>query len=1079
MIGTIATGELPLIPELTPGWGVAGAILIVTGASYALIGIRTRWVHCFFSVAFLAAVGVAVLIVYVMSPPIKNAIQGAYVVAVVCTGVVLGGAGLIFRDILECLGCLLGGFCLSMWLLTLKAGGLTGSGGAGTVIFICVFSGAGFAGYFSRWTRPQYMMACIALNGATATVLGIDCFSRAGLKEFWAWIWDLNDNLFPYDADTYPLTRGIRVEQAVTIILMLGGIVSQSQLWNVIKERRARREEERRKGQEAIDSADMKAGDDIERINAHERRQWEAVHGDPKSPVSEHTAYDSGVGDVDSEKKRRHSGTATTVTRPSVTDDMDEIEMAELPADMPTHVVGKSGEELRPEVPPKTKAASEMVMGKSEKEGMVTVRVAVDEVDAVAADEPRGDVQGQNKASTVGRLSEPHLSLKPSTQPRRTVPSTPVPEVVPLPFKVPQFETDEYEDGNRSSFATFADLEDELPARRSVDSKRSSFAKRLSAGSADLFKRLSHNSLAKQLEAARGPSESQEELALPVRGDRDSVAATFDEESSLGEDDARSRFSERPFSTEVKAELGEKPADGVDVVSEAVAEGDAADPAVSSEKGKQKAENDDDSKQGKSVASEADSKAASLTKDRLPRALSKVALSYRTNEWAKHLSHAEIPSPEELQILEPVQPHVADVNEAAVPVNVNELQKTAENAAPPPAMPRTVSAMSVRQSKIQSRVSSAQRLAANLAVPASELAARSPSLGSTSPNPEASGSQNYLSATQPSSKRSSARTVGAITEEEDYESRMSSESRQAAVRAAAAALTGEATPGMSPSSDNNNNSTSSFQSRPPVPGVVSYDSPQTLIGKRDMLLRAKNQALNRPESNLRGSAVVVGAGLDDDLPLNQRKALMMKSDPRRNSMSSMNSNRAYSGDNNGSSRRSSFGYAQRRSDLPSQVARESQIINQQQQQQQQQLYPYTATGAVAHGGMRQSSSSSFFPQQAQAAANTAAGGAGGPGPLINQVYGIPGTTPSKSKPNSFIPSHQATPSRDAETVRRDIDEQRQYLLAQKEAEARQRESVRLRRESHGRRVERRMRTDSQMLEAHREAMRKMQRGVGS
>lgn len=1048
-IGTIADGELPVTPELTPGWGVAGAILIVTGAAYALVGIRTRWVHCFFSVAFLAAVGVTVLIIYVMTPPIKDAIQGAYVVAVVCTGVVLGGSGLIFRDVMECLGCLLGGFCLSMWLLTLKAGGLTGSGGAGTIIFICVFSGAGFAGYFSRWTRPQYMIACIALNGATATVIGIDCFSRAGLKEFWAWIWDLNDNIFPYDANTYPLTRGIRVEQAVTIILMLGGIVSQSQLWNIIKERRARREEERRKGQEAVESADIKAGGEIERINAHERRQWEAAHGDAKSPTSVHTANDSALGDMDSEKKSRHSGTVTAATRPSVADDVCEIEMSELPADVPAHGRG-SDDELRPEVPPKTKAVAELIMGKSEKDGKVTVRVAVDEVDATAADEPAGGAEHRTKTDGV---AEAHLSPDPSTQQALPSPSTPVPEVVPLPFKVPQIETDKQEDGNRSSFATFADLEDELPARRSNDSKRNSFAKRLSAGSTNLLRRLSHNSLARQLEAAQGPSESQEELVLPARGDRDSVAATFDEESSLGEDDAKSRFSERRLSAEFK--------------DKQEAEADPAPPGLtddeaskSADKGKQRAEQDEDSKQGKSMASEADSKPSSLTKDRLPQALSKIALSYRTNEWAKHLSHAEIPTPEELQIMEPIEPQVTEVDEAAVPVNVSDLQKTAENAIPPPAMPRTMSAQ--QQLKNQYGVSSTQR-SANLMVPASG----SPPL---SPTMEATG---HLSPGQPSSKRSSARTVGATTEEDEYgEPRMSSESRQAAIRAAAAALSGEAT-----SSDNVN-------SRPPVPGVVSYNSPQSLIAKRDMLLRAKNQALNRPDSKLRvnstaarglddaaayGMVAALGPGsrvpsfadnrmsgalqkppVDlDNLPLNQRKALI-KGD-RRNSMSSTNSNRASPGDA-GSSRRSSF-VAQRRADLPSQVARESQILNNSLQQPQSH-HPYVGAG------MRQSSSS--FLQTA---------GANASGPLINQVYGIPGTSAS----NSLLP-HRTTKVWDAE-VSRDIDVQRQFLMNQKEAETRRRESARAQRESMGRRIERRMRTDSQMMEAHREAMRKMQRGA--
>lgn len=1054
------------MPELTPGWGISGVILMASGAAYALVGIKSRWLHCFLSVGFLSVVGITVLIIYVMTPPISNAVQGAYVVAAVGTGALLGGASLVFPDILECLGCLLGGFCLAMWLLTLKTGGLLGSGGGGTAIFICIFSAAGFAGYFSRWTRTYFMIACISMNGATAAVIGIDCFSRAGLKEFWAWIWNLNDNLFPYNAETYPLTKGIRVEQAITIILMLGGIVSQMRLWNVIKERRARREEGRRKDQEAIQSEDLKAGGEIEKINARERRDWEAAYGNPKSPTSVHTAHDSGMGDMESEKKYRNSGTATTTTRPSMATDGEDIEMAELPMEMPIIEVRESGDEDQDEPPPKSKTAAEMIMGRDQNDGMIMVRVAADDIDAMAVGE-----------SEVGNNATSALK-SPSPQPISSTPSTPVPQVVPLPFRVPHIETDKADDGDRSSIATFADGEDERRRRRSVDSKRSSFAKRLSVGSADLLRRISHQSLAKQLEATKGAAESQEDLTFPVHGDRDSIAATFDDESSIGDDeDMRSPVGERPFSMEIKAELADKPGDGdsddLVKVKEAVAKKltdenrlsrttvstgildsaaidtneteveNAASPENLSEKNnKQRVEDDKESKVGKSIVSEADSKPASLTKDRLPRALSKIALSYRTNEWAKHLSNAELPAPEELNIPEAIEVTIADVNEPAAPVNVDDLKKTAENATPPPAMPRSVSAMSARRSHL----ASTQR-PANLTVPGSDVSANSPPHSPTPSNFDGASAQNYLSPNVPSSRRTSARTVSGMAEQDSYEPRMSSESRHAALQAAAAALAGEMPPRTSSDNGTATPTAGLLHSRPPVPGVVSYSSPQTLIGKRDMLLRAKSQAL-QPDS-LRGSHIPSGLTSDngsvqnmaeygtvaalgpsqgyadnvpnsrwesaiinspadlDDLPLSQRKALI-KSDSRRNSMSSTNSNNASGGAN---SRRSSFGYAAR------------------------QPQPRPSIQA---------------------------------GPLINSVYSIPGT----STLNSLLP-HQ-TQTRDVE-VRRDIDMQRQFLMSKKEAQMRQNESARIEKESRGRQFEMRMRTDSELMEAHREAMRKMQR----
>ncbi|KAL9118950.1 MAG: hypothetical protein Q9187_004495, partial [Circinaria calcarea] len=129
-----------------------------------------------------------VLIIYVCNPPISDAVQGAYFAAAFFPGLFLGAGALVFRDITEGLGCLLGGFCLSMWLLVLKSGGIITST-AGKSIFIGVFCLASFAFSFSHYTRSYGIIGSTSFAGATAIVLGIDCFSRAGLKEFWLYIW--------------------------------------------------------------------------------------------------------------------------------------------------------------------------------------------------------------------------------------------------------------------------------------------------------------------------------------------------------------------------------------------------------------------------------------------------------------------------------------------------------------------------------------------------------------------------------------------------------------------------------------------------------------------------------------------------------------------------------------------------------------------------------------------------------------------------------------------------------------------------------------------------------------------------
>lgn len=129
-----------------------------------------------------------VLILYVMNPPVSDRVQGAFLVAAVLTGLIFGGLSLVFREIMEGLGCTIGGFCLAMWFLSLSEGGLIGSK-AGKTIFILAFTAATSLLSVNKWTRNYGLIGCLPFAGATAAVLGIDCYSRAGLKEFWIYLW--------------------------------------------------------------------------------------------------------------------------------------------------------------------------------------------------------------------------------------------------------------------------------------------------------------------------------------------------------------------------------------------------------------------------------------------------------------------------------------------------------------------------------------------------------------------------------------------------------------------------------------------------------------------------------------------------------------------------------------------------------------------------------------------------------------------------------------------------------------------------------------------------------------------------
>ncbi|KAF7716710.1 Uncharacterized protein PECH_008635 [Penicillium ucsense] len=285
------TGGLPLQPEITPAWGVGGIMLLLLGASQAFIGVRKKSTHIFLSTGFSAALGVTVLIVYVMNPPVTNAVQGGYLVAVFFTGAVFGGLALVFKEITEGLGCLLGGFCIGMWLLTVKPGGLLTDGGQITG-FLVAFTVGFWSLSFSHYTRAHGSMLCTSFSGATAIALGIDCYSRAGLKEFWVYIWGLNMDMFPLHTDTYPVTRSIRVELAITVIVTVFGVIAQMRLWKVIQARRAKEANSRKEAEMKNEETDAEVGRQLEEKNIQERAEWENTYaGDSgkKGPSSSET----------------------------------------------------------------------------------------------------------------------------------------------------------------------------------------------------------------------------------------------------------------------------------------------------------------------------------------------------------------------------------------------------------------------------------------------------------------------------------------------------------------------------------------------------------------------------------------------------------------------------------------------------------------------------------------------------------------------------------------------------------------------------------------------------------------------
>jgi hypothetical protein len=1105
---TIAEGELPLDPRLTPGWGVAGIILLLTGAVYALIGIKKAWLHTFFSNALLAGMSTTVLIIYVMITPVTDTIQGAYVVAVVCTGLILGGGALVFKEMTESLGCLLGGFCVSMWLLTLRDGGLITSG-MGKIIFIVVGTCGGFALYFSRWTRIYALIFSISFSGATATVIGLDCFTRAGLKEFWAYIWALNDNLFPYGVNTYPLTKGIRVEIALIAILCLAGIISQLKLWKVIQEHRIKRQEARDEADMQRELEEANVGRQIEEQAARERREWEARYGD-KTPGSPIGSGDSGVSDLNEKKGSRES--QTIVGCP--TDEDNVIELAELPAS------NTPGDGI--EKPPKA------VLATRDEQGRVVIRVAAED----DGDTPPQDAEGKEGADGDVRPAS-SISVRNASQSGQ-------PEVTTLPFRIPDNGAED--DDDRSSCATFAD-DDEHSLVMANKSSRRSVGNRLSVETGRPLSRLSARSLrSTNSKATAGGSspvkstpefgESHEVLVsdagqLGHDGDAGSaagsVAATGDG-ASVHEPEAGNESSRPDFTMEITADLGDResqvgsvstakdpnalrpkaagkhvdirshsPAEivgtdilNVSVVDEPTGTTDSAEakdttqaaeptgaPEATEPTPKQDSPASDEAKPeaapaeaqaaantpkpeakaNKSKRVFADSTPAGLSKGLLPKNLSRVTSAYRTNEWAKHLSQADTPEPETLQLNQVVLPDEVpetEDNEAAAPVNIVSLQQTAETGTPAPAVIQVPSTLANSAPgpgflhRSNSRVSSnmGQSLGVNSV------------MGQPQDWPQAGRSTFHPP--QASMKYRNRDSFGRVSD----------------TTAADGYASGALQPSERVSSEHQFDQQAMY--RPPVPGVVPYSSPQTLLGKRDMLIRQRLSLMNAPGPDTRVFSVPMAAPSDtgsmhnfpvyampdvDDLPLSQRKELMRRS-------SLLSSTGSHVLQQQQQSPQHGVPYI-----APGQPPMPDSVAVHTHQPQRVSTLQSTAVRDAQLASFRQSvaaelrSSAVHYPppvhhQHLAAAArelrgsvsmNALGGGGGGSGMMMAA----------------------APPVINREEVQQRLDHSRHILLSQREMEVRRREAERLEKERNDRMFEEHMRS-GYLMDAHRDAMRRLQ-----
>ena len=85
-------------------------------------------------------------------------------------------------------------------------------------------------------------------------------------------------DMFPLNTDTYPVTRSIRVELAITVIVTVFGVIAQLRLWKVIKARRTKEATSRKEAEIKSAETDAEVGRQLEEKNLQERAEWENTY---------------------------------------------------------------------------------------------------------------------------------------------------------------------------------------------------------------------------------------------------------------------------------------------------------------------------------------------------------------------------------------------------------------------------------------------------------------------------------------------------------------------------------------------------------------------------------------------------------------------------------------------------------------------------------------------------------------------------------------------------------------------------------------------------------------------------------
>ncbi|KAF8898855.1 hypothetical protein BD779DRAFT_1607517 [Infundibulicybe gibba] len=295
---TPSATPIVLATKLDPAFGVLGAILILTGLPSAFWGHKNRWTS-FFLIGFytLSLVCIVLILKFGVLPavnPPSSTLRGMFVLASIVAGIAGGAISIFFWKAARYFIGGWGGFAFGLWPSSLR-----------WILYIgCAAVG------FVLCTIPKIhyhvLLVSTAFVGSSAFMLGVDCYTTAGLKEMY--IWNLGfTSMFPKftgNGIEFPVSQTMQIELGLLGAVALMGIAVQLRVLTALQKKLQEIAEEQKKRDEEVE---IQAADRFAGVN-REREQWEKDH----PTFNKHGRQQSALSSVPLMKDHDGSPTPTT-----------------------------------------------------------------------------------------------------------------------------------------------------------------------------------------------------------------------------------------------------------------------------------------------------------------------------------------------------------------------------------------------------------------------------------------------------------------------------------------------------------------------------------------------------------------------------------------------------------------------------------------------------------------------------------------------------------------------------------------------------------------------------------------------